>query len=351
MAKKVDIKARAAAKKAAAKQAPTTDVEQKQSHVNEIEAEDSSLESIQTPSEVVNKFERAKASGSAASVILSEGGESKHIPLANLVENPYNARHFYKEARIERMKASIEAFGQLAPLIVCPGDKAGEYIVIDGFYRYQALGKSQRASANCLIYRNINESNMYFISREMNFERNEQSVLDDAISLKNLSESKHLFTQEEFAAETKQSRENVAKLMQIATLPKKAMQIIFDSRDVDADGEEKDIGISKAYTLSQIHKKFGDDDEFISALPGILKNYQTKRQLEDYYKSLSRSSVRKTLAKKMPTVVFNHGNGKKAGEITTKGSSISMKFKAPSKEVAKDIEDKITAILNESLEK
>ncbi len=70
---------------------------------------------------------------------LIENPTLQQIPLNKLVVAPENSRKTNVTARQKELKASLEAYGLLHPLLVRPADKKGQYYVVDGQRRLLAL--------------------------------------------------------------------------------------------------------------------------------------------------------------------------------------------------------------------
>lgn len=62
-----------------------------------------------------------------------------HIPLNKLKVAPENVRKTNIEDRLDELKASIQSYGLLQPLLIREAEKSGHYLVVDGQRRFLAM--------------------------------------------------------------------------------------------------------------------------------------------------------------------------------------------------------------------
>lgn len=198
-----------------------------------------------------------------------EGNSESLTLIANLtdvIENPLNARHSYKEKRITDLAASIAQRGQLTPAIACltsnlmpllTGDEAqglrkaieaapnagAPYLLIGGHYRKKALSRLDKPiELKVVSVRTLLD--LYALSYAENDEREDTTPLDDALSWQNLLELGIAKTQEDISRATNKTRSTIVKTLALLKLPQEVQDIFRESQER--------YSYLAAYTLTQL---------------------------------------------------------------------------------------------------
>lgn len=185
--------------------------------------------------------------------------------LSDVVENPLNARHSYKEQRISDLAASIAQRGQLTPALAClvsdldplldgePKARAikvavqnatgAKYLLLGGHYRKKALAKLDKPIELKLVtVRTLLD--LYALSYAENDEREDTTPLDDALSWHHLLEQGIASTQEDISRVTNKPRVTIVKTLALLKLPADVQEVLKE-----APGRYSYIA---AYTLTQL---------------------------------------------------------------------------------------------------
>lgn len=152
-------------------------------------------------------------------------GQVIDVRVDELVEGPYNPRHIYRESREEEIGASMQEHGQKVDLHVYL-NAHGQLLIDDGRYRFRGAKRHGIKSLRCRI---IDEPKdplaAYLSSREINLQRNDQTVLDDAFMLKELIRIGQ--DKAEVVKRMKYEPADVTKLLAIAELPEEVVMTVM----------------------------------------------------------------------------------------------------------------------------
>lgn len=230
---------------------------------------------------------------------VAEGGQAVSesltltAKLADVIENPLNARHSYKEKRITDLAASIAQRGQLTPAIACltselmpllEGEEAqglrkaieatpnagAPYLLIGGHYRKKALGRLDKPiELKVVTLRSLLD--LYALSYAENDEREDTTPLDDALSWQNLLELGIAKTQEDISRATNKTRSTIVKTLALLKLPQEVQDIFKEAQDR--------YSYLAAYTLTQLVQHV-TRDKLIAFAEQIVTSAITTRELE-----------------------------------------------------------------------
>lgn len=151
----------------------------------------------------------------------------REIPIELVKDHPRNARHIYDPARIDEMATSIARDGQRVPAVVMPDpDAPGTYLLIEGRYRKKALTSLGRETILASIIEPLSELEAYRLSLLLNEERNDQTVLDNALSWKAMLDSGAYKSQDHIAEHLNLKQSSVSKTLAILDLPPSVLAVI-----------------------------------------------------------------------------------------------------------------------------
>lgn len=239
---------------------------------------------------------RALPSHTSAPVVEGQGASDNLTVVAKLsdvIDNPLNARHSYKEKRISDLAASIAQRGQLTPALACltsdltplleaeeaqglrraidAAPNAGApYLLIGGHYRKQAAARLDKPLELKIVpIRSLLD--LYALSYAENDEREDTTPLDDALSWQNLLELGIAKTQEDISRATNKPRTTIVKTLALLKLPR-------DVQDIFKESQEK-YSFLAGYTLSQMVQHVSHD-KLIGFARQIVEGGITTRELE-----------------------------------------------------------------------
>lgn len=156
------------------------------------------------------------------------GGEIVVAPLADISPNPHNARRLRSSAWIEELAASLAADGQKVPAAAFV-DANGRYTLIDGETRRQAAEKAGLNFLKLHLHpKPKTDAELYRLSRTLNAERKDMSILDDAYAWRELLTSKVFATHQELAQSLGISPEHISNVLGILELPTGVLALLDD---------------------------------------------------------------------------------------------------------------------------
>jgi ParB family chromosome partitioning protein len=153
----------------------------------------------------------------------------EEVSLSRVVDNPFNARHVYRQDRVEEMVESIRQNGQMTPAHAFPIEgRPGYWQLIDGQFRKRALMLAGKDVMKVLPVTPCSELELYKLSFLLNHERTEQTAYDNALSWKRLIDEKIVSDQEELAATIGVSKATISKTLAMLDLPAEVVQLMRD---------------------------------------------------------------------------------------------------------------------------
>lgn len=270
------------------------------------------------------------------------------LKLDQLVENSFNPRTFYIPSKIQERAESLKNQGQLSPIIVVQGEAPGQYMVIDGHYRWKGAKEAGWTEIEAIIRYDLTERDYFLIGRVANDAHETNSIFDVAKGVQKLKDKGLGKSNAELIELTGESSESsVSKLLKIAEIP-------FISAEVMAARTPKvEMTVAyEAYLLwGVIQTKFKLLDDALQAyhdycLNEICKKNASRPKIEAYRKSLMKDSTRKK--ERPPFTEFYDDNNNKLGSINLSGKKVNLSFKATNKEKAQEIAEKINELIKDN---
>lgn len=215
----------------------------------------------------------------AAVTLLSS---SDDLPIGGIAEveisrchvNPYGARQVYPPALIEKRANSIAKEGQKYEAIVCPHPTIrGDWIIIDGECRKRALLHLGRSTIRIKNDGPKTSKDLYCLSRILNKERNDGTVIDSALVWQKLLDDQVASSQDEVAEIAHVSKSVVSRTLGILKLPTYVIQYIKDS-----DGAER-LSATAAYEILLVSKHVAGDD-LTALVDKVIAGQLSTRDLE-----------------------------------------------------------------------
>jgi ParB family chromosome partitioning protein len=149
------------------------------------------------------------------------------LPISMVKDHPRNARQVYDPARIDEMATTIARDGQRVPAVVMPDPETpGGYLLIEGRYRKRALISLGRNTILASIVEPLSDLEAYRLSLLLNEERNDQTILDNALSWKTMLDDGTYRGQDHIAEHLNIKQGTVSKTLAVLDLPSRVLNII-----------------------------------------------------------------------------------------------------------------------------
>ena len=196
----------------------------------------------------------------------------KTLPIALVKDHPRNARQVYDPARVDEMATTIARDGQRVPAVVMPDpDVPGGYLLIEGRYRKRALISLGRSTILASIVEPLSDLEAYRLSLLLNEERNDQTILDNALSWKTMLDDGTYRGQDHIAEHLNIKQGTVSKTLALLDLPASVLGIIRT--------RPASFGIRVAQELRQLSKLM-DEAMLESLAEQIIAEKLSVRDLE-----------------------------------------------------------------------
>lgn len=249
----------------------------------------------QLPTGTAAKLPPAGPRAPETTTVVGQGSDTVTViaKLEDVIENPLNARHAYKEQRIVDLAASIAQRGQLTPALACltsdilplleteearglrgaieAAPNAGApYLLIGGHYRKKALHRLDKPiELKVVSIRTLLD--LYALSYAENDEREDTTPLDDALSWQNLLDLGIAKTQEDISRATNKPRTTIVKTLALLRLPAEVQDVFKEAQDR--------YSFLAGYTLSQLVQHV-TRDKLMGFAQQIVAGTVTTRELE-----------------------------------------------------------------------
>lgn len=202
----------------------------------------------------------------------TDGYLVRAIPIADVKDHPRNARQVYDPARIDEMATSIARDGQRVPAVVMPDPAApGRYLLIEGRYRKRALQSLGRSTLLASVVEPLSDLEAYRLSLLLNEERNDQTILDNALSWRAMLDDGTYRSQDHIAEHLNIKQGTVSKTLALLDLPAGVLNIIKT--------RPASFGIRIAQELRQL-SKLVDEPALEAVAEQVIEEKLSVRDLE-----------------------------------------------------------------------
>lgn len=150
----------------------------------------------------------------------------REIPVGEITPNPFQPRRSFDRQKLDELKASIEEYGVLVPIIVRRRDDG--YELIAGERRWRACAALARATIPAIVRAGNDRETLEFAIVE-NLQREDLNPLEEAAGFAHLIEEYGL-TQEEVARRLGRSRPAVANTLRLLGLVAAIKAMLVDGR-------------------------------------------------------------------------------------------------------------------------
>jgi len=201
----------------------------------------------------------------------------EQIPINECRTNPYQPRKTFDADAIDELKISILEYGIIQPLIVRRSIKG--YEIVAGERRFRAAREAGLKEIPAIV-KDFDDKKMMEIALLENLQREDLTVIEEALAYKNLINELHL-TQEELSNKIGKSRSHIANTMRLLSLPEKVIVYISNG----------DLTMGHGRALLGLKNK----DQLLLLVDKIRKNHLNVRQVE---KMIMELNTKKTKPKK-----------------------------------------------------
>lgn len=199
----------------------------------------------------------------------------EEVSINDLRPNPYQPRKTFDADAIEELKISILEYGIVQPLIVRKSIKG--YEIVAGERRFRAA-KEAGLKVVPAIVKELDDEKMMEIALLENLQREDLSIIEEALAYKNLIEQLNL-TQEELSKKLGKSRSHIANTIRLLSLPEEVTHLI----------NSNELSMGHARALLGLKNK----DNTISVADKIVTEKLNVRQVEQLITKLNEAKPSK----------------------------------------------------------
>jgi ParB family chromosome partitioning protein len=145
------------------------------------------------------------------------------LAIADIEPHPDQPRHFFDEATLDELAASIAQRGVIQPVIVRPIGR-GRYQLVAGERRWRAAQRAQLHKIPAIM-RELSEREVMALALIENLQREDLNPIEEARAYHRLSEDEGL-TQAEIAKMVDKSRSHVANFQRLLSLPDEVIDLV-----------------------------------------------------------------------------------------------------------------------------
>lgn len=150
--------------------------------------------------------------------------EVVELNIEELRPNPYQPRRVFDEQALEELAASIKEHGVFQPIIVKKSIKG--YEIIAGERRFRASKLAGKKTIPAII-RNFTDEQMMEIALLENLQREDLSVIEEAVAYQKMLTSLNL-TQEELSTKVGKSRSHITNILGLLRLPENVQRMVMN---------------------------------------------------------------------------------------------------------------------------
>ncbi len=157
---------------------------------------------------------------------INSSGDIAYVKIMSILENRFQPRQNYDEAKLEDLKASIKEKGVLQPILVRKHENG--YEMIAGERRLRAA-KAVGLEQVPVIIKNVTDREALVLALVENIQREELNAIEEALGFKRLMEE-FQFTQEAVAEAIGKDRSTVTNLLRLLRLPEEIQKQVADDK-------------------------------------------------------------------------------------------------------------------------
>ena len=185
------------------------------------------------------------------------------LNLSDLRPNPYQPRKVFDEDALKELADSIKEHGVFQPIIVKKSIKGYDIIAGERRFRASKMAGLEKIPA---IIRDFTDEQMMEIALLENLQREDLSVIEEALAYKSMIEHLNL-TQDELSKRVGKSRSHITNILGLLRLPGEVQQMVSNNR----------ITMGHARALSKLESR----DEIIKLANKIVDENLIVRDVEN----------------------------------------------------------------------
>lgn len=152
--------------------------------------------------------------------------EIKHIPVEEIIPNPYQPRTVFDDERIEELCITIKEHGIIQPIVVRA--REGRYELIAGERRWRATRKLGLETIPAIV-KDLNDSQAASIALIENLQREGLTAIEEAIAYQKLIDL-HQLTQESLAQKLGKGQSTIANKLRLLNLPATVQEFLLQRK-------------------------------------------------------------------------------------------------------------------------
>jgi ParB family chromosome partitioning protein len=228
-----------------------------------------------------------------------EVGKVEEVPVGLVNSNPFNPRAVYTSSAVDEMVESMSEKGQLQAATAFVDD-TGAIVLIEGETRLRAV-RALGLPTLRIEFRKRPESDraLYEQARSANFDRNEQTPLDDALKWKEYLAKKLYPSQSALAKALKLGEDHVSRILSLASMSR---------RVIDALSEEPDLLTAKMLNAIREFWSIKGDDGTLELILEASRTGMGYRDVLAKRKAVEKGPVKRTRSSR-ESLSFRGGSG------------------------------------------
>lgn len=199
--------------------------------------------------------------------------EVKHIPLEEIVANPYQPRKIFSPEELTELAESIKHMGLIQPITVRQVEDRYEIIV--GERRFRAVRMAGMTHIPAIVA-SITDEQSAILALIENIQRQDLNFIEEAEALSTLLE-KHGFTQKELAERIGKNQSTVSNKLRILSLPDDVKDLLVTNELTERHGRAL--------------LKLTTEEDVRHVLKAVIKNGLTVKATEKLIESLLETDV------------------------------------------------------------
>lgn len=232
----------------------------------------------------------AKRLGKGLEALLGDFDEKSEevvmIPIDECRTNPYQPRKTFDADALEELKVSIQEYGIIQPLIVRKSIKGYEIVAGERRFRAAKLAGFDEVPA---IVKDYDDAKMMEIALLENLQREDLTVIEEAMAYKSLIEELKL-TKEELSQKIGKSRSHISNTIRLLSLPDHVITFVNNGQ-LSMGHARALLGLKNKEDLNQLVKK-------------IIKEQLNVRQVERLVSELNEKKPKKKKKRTVKKDIF-----------------------------------------------
>lgn len=189
--------------------------------------------------------------------------------------NPYQPRKTFDADAIEELKLSIMEYGIIQPLILRKSIKG--YEIVAGERRFRAAKEAGLTEVPAIV-KDYDDHKMMEIALLENLQREDLSIIEEAIAYKSLLEELNV-TQEELSSKLGKSRSHIANTVRLLSLPDEITHYM-NSGDLSMGHGRALLGLKDKEVALRLAKKIVNEQLNVRQVEALIQQMNEKPHSE-----------------------------------------------------------------------